>query len=360
MITFVDLIPLAGALLALLILVGLTLRAQAVSQADYFLLLFLFVCFLSLVHRFLTHSGFIVEFIHLSKLNYLLGILRPPLFFLYIYYAIHPKPRFAYGYLIHFLPFAILLIYLSPYLVLSREIKLSIFNGQLNDPTRLPGWYFYFGIAYSIIYLAISTGIFFRASARANYLKPATRRWIIFFLTAHGAFIAGAILILLTPRPGDWELLAYHVMTFSMVIGCVVLLANLNGHITEAVRPRSYTPAEQQARTAVFERACRVIESEKLYLNDSLRIKEVAEKTNVQEYLLSQIINDLAGKSFTELINQHRITEAKLRLVDRAFAHLTVEAIGSDSGFSSKASFYAAFKKHAGVTPRDYRQKHSR
>ncbi|HWA32672.1 MAG TPA: helix-turn-helix domain-containing protein, partial [Cyclobacteriaceae bacterium] len=113
-------------------------------------------------------------------------------------------------------------------------------------------------------------------------------------------------------------------------------------------------------RAELYNRARTLVEEEKLYLNERLRLRDVAAKMNVPDYLLSQIINDVAGRSFTELINLYRVDEVKARLASPSFANLTVEAIGSDSGFSSKASFYAAFKRHTGITPKEYRQKLSK
>ncbi|HWA34741.1 MAG TPA: hypothetical protein VG737_11450, partial [Cyclobacteriaceae bacterium] len=242
MINFIDVIPLAGALLTILVMVGLAFRAQTVSTADYFLLFFLSICFFSLVHRFLTHSGYIAEYPHLLKVNHLLGILRPPLFFLYVYFAIHPTPRRSIVHGLHFLPFMALLGFLFPYLILRAGAKIDISHGEGADPSRLPPWYFYLGIVYSIVYLFLSIRIFLTASQIPNYLRPATSRWIRFLLAADGAFILGAILILLIPKPGDWELLAYHIMTFTMGIGCVVLVANMNKHITEVVRSKRSAP----------------------------------------------------------------------------------------------------------------------
>ncbi|MGH9877827.1 MAG: helix-turn-helix domain-containing protein [Nitrososphaerales archaeon] len=49
--------------------------------------------------------------------------------------------------------------------------------------------------------------------------------------------------------------------------------------------------------------------------------------------------------------------EAKKRLLDPAYQHLTILAIAYEVGFSSKSVFNAAFKKHANMTPSQFKKK---
>jgi AraC-like DNA-binding protein len=358
-VTLIDFLPLSGALVTLLVLVSIVIRSKTISIADYVLVTFLFICFLSLLLKFITHSGYIVEYIHLNRVNNLLGILRPPLFFLYIYFAIHPQPKQTGWHVLHFIPFVILLIYLSPYLLLPSITKLQLYHDQNSNIGRLPQWYPWFGMIYSIVYLAFSAFVFRMASTKKNYLKTPTKRWIASLLIAHAAFLIGAAIMVFFQLSDRWDYLAYHILTFSIILCCIILLTSQNNHITEASRPR-HSGKDAAARTGLFEKVKVIVEGQKLFLNEKLRIRDVSEKTGIQEYVLSQIINDEAGMSFAEFINQYRIEEAKSKLMDEALAHLTIEAIGSDSGFNTKASFYSAFKKHTGQTPTEFKQQASK
>jgi len=40
--------------------------------------------------------------------------------------------------------------------------------------------------------------------------------------------------------------------------------------------------------------------------------------------------------------------------LDKKYQHLTIEAIGNSVGFTSKASFYNAFKKHVAISPKAF------
>jgi AraC-like DNA-binding protein len=65
----------------------------------------------------------------------------------------------------------------------------------------------------------------------------------------------------------------------------------------------------------------------------------------------SQIVNRKYGMNFHNLMNWHRIEEVKKKLKDPEFSHMNILSTAYESGFNSKASFNAMFKKMVGVTP---------
>jgi AraC-like DNA-binding protein len=96
------------------------------------------------------------------------------------------------------------------------------------------------------------------------------------------------------------------------------------------------------------------MESQKTYLNSSLRLPELAEKLNLSQHYISQAINDFEGKNFADFINEYRIAEAKQLLKDpeKKLIH-----VAYDSGFNNKNSFNNAFKRFTGVSPSEYKEK---
>jgi YesN/AraC family two-component response regulator len=69
---------------------------------------------------------------------------------------------------------------------------------------------------------------------------------------------------------------------------------------------------------------------------------------------LSQVINEKTGFNFNDYINTFRVEEAKNILTSPEYQKLTIEAIAEKAGFNSKSPFYTAFKKHAGMTPKEF------
>ncbi len=95
----------------------------------------------------------------------------------------------------------------------------------------------------------------------------------------------------------------------------------------------------------------------KAYLNEDLSLHGLAEEIGVSRQVLSQLINDNYKKSFYELINGYRVKEAQRILEDNTSSNLKIAAVGYDSGFRSRSTFYKFFKKKIGVTPVEYRKR---
>lgn len=94
-----------------------------------------------------------------------------------------------------------------------------------------------------------------------------------------------------------------------------------------------------------------------LYKNSELKMKDVATAIEETPHALSEYLNNNIGKSFTVFINEFRVNAASEML--QSNDHLTIEAIGNECGFNSNSTFYAAFKKHQGMTPAQFKKTHS-
>lgn len=95
---------------------------------------------------------------------------------------------------------------------------------------------------------------------------------------------------------------------------------------------------------------------EQPYLNSQLSLPQLADQLGVSVNYLSQIINEQLEQNFFDFVNDYRIKQAKARLRDPNRKKDNILTIATDAGFNSKSSFYTAFKKHAGMTPGNYRK----
>ncbi|MEZ4910383.1 MAG: helix-turn-helix domain-containing protein [Saprospiraceae bacterium] len=98
-----------------------------------------------------------------------------------------------------------------------------------------------------------------------------------------------------------------------------------------------------------------VIEN-KIYLNKDISLQLLAQTLNTNTKYLSKFINREYNMSFIHLINSLRVEEAKTILMDPTNKKYTIESIGAMSGFNSKSSFNATFKKIVSMTPSEYRE----
>jgi AraC-like DNA-binding protein len=97
---------------------------------------------------------------------------------------------------------------------------------------------------------------------------------------------------------------------------------------------------------------------EKLYLNPSLTLAEIALKLELHPIYVSQIINETFHQNFREFLNTYRIEESK-RMLSKETQNLNILGIALDAGFNSKSAFNRAFKKHTGTTPKEFRKRGS-
>jgi len=127
---------------------------------------------------------------------------------------------------------------------------------------------------------------------------------------------------------------------------------------TAAVVPAAPAPASPPVRPvdeAVAARIRQALEEDKLYLNPTLTLAELAAHTGLAPKLISYTINSGFGCSFNDLVNGLRVAEVQRRLAGPDAQRLTLLGIALESGFNSKTTFNRIFKQFAGVAPRDYR-----
>ena len=101
----------------------------------------------------------------------------------------------------------------------------------------------------------------------------------------------------------------------------------------------------------IIERVNQFLEQEEYHLREDASLSGLAAALNLAPNYLSQSINSQLSQNFNEFINAHRVEEAKKRLLDSAYQHLSIAGIGNSVGFRSKSAFYSAFKKYTGSTP---------
>lgn len=83
-----------------------------------------------------------------------------------------------------------------------------------------------------------------------------------------------------------------------------------------------------------------------------LTLSDVAEKTYVSQWHLSKLLNRHTGQSFSEILNNVRIEQAKKLLEDPA---LRIGDVADAVGFMDMAHFSRVFKKQVGISANEYR-----
>ena len=94
----------------------------------------------------------------------------------------------------------------------------------------------------------------------------------------------------------------------------------------------------------------------KKYLDKDYSAKRLAEDLNTNTRYISAVVNLKFHMNYSSFINKYRIEEAMSILVDKRYQELRIEEVSDMVGFSNRQSFYAAFYKITGITPREYKE----
>lgn len=99
----------------------------------------------------------------------------------------------------------------------------------------------------------------------------------------------------------------------------------------------------------------KIMEEEKLYLDADINMTSLAEKMQLSNGYLSQIINQREGLNFYDYINRYRVEEVKKYLTDPKYSNLSLLGMAMEAGFKSKSTFNLVFKKLTGKTPSEFK-----
>jgi AraC-like DNA-binding protein len=298
-----------------------------------------------------------------------------PLLYLYVRTFAGPAARLRPSDAWHAVPFVTAALFFVPLFMRTGPEKLAV----LADPglavqTRALVVINPLKMLHGAVYLVLIVAVLRRATRQAEGAVRAERvrlRWLQ-ILTAGVVTMLGVSVVLygLGGRGGgvgmdpdapfdDFTLLA--VTVFVYAIGYFGLR---QPEITTAP-PEAEPPAtEPYARSGMTpeeaeryrDRLVVLMETERLYRRGDLTLPDLAGALGVTPHNLTEVLSTQLGQTFYEVVNGYRVREVKARLVDPAFADWTVLAIGMEAGFNAKSSFNAAFKRHAGVTPSEYRR----
>lgn len=96
------------------------------------------------------------------------------------------------------------------------------------------------------------------------------------------------------------------------------------------------------------------IQDHELYTSPKLNLRALSEALGIKEKELSRLINECGEVNFYQFINSYRIEKFKQLVQSSKFHQFTLLGLANEAGFSSKSTFYAAFNKFEGMSPKQY------
>jgi AraC-like DNA-binding protein len=356
---------------------------------------FFSLSFYSFIEYALFYSGsrdlIAVMYVHFSFTAYLIG----PLLFFYVRSILTDDSRLKKIDFLHFAPAALILLATLPYFFTSWEVKLE-YAGKILDSigflnTNKPSLLSLF-VPNSIIYLSRpviifsylvwSSWIFLRylMMDREKSVFSGQRymvKWICILLGFSFLLVSSHILVL-GKAFADRDSVIFFTFNLLQLISAIGLTGLLISPFFfpgilyglprfpagMAIRDDLDLSEEKiQKRSPGFESeylehiklkidSCMI--NEKPYLQPTCNLTFISKLTQVPAHHLSYYFREEKRQSFNDYRNELRVNHAKNLIREGKARELTLEAIGLLSGFSTRNTFFTAFKKVEGLTPGMY------
>jgi AraC-like DNA-binding protein len=124
---------------------------------------------------------------------------------------------------------------------------------------------------------------------------------------------------------------------------------------TKAKTSKEFSLAPEKAEET-RKRLVYLFEVEKIFKNDELTLRSLAERLSLPPHQLSWVLNKTMNITFSGILNSYRVEDVKKRLASAADAEKTILEIAFDAGFRTKTSFNRAFFRVMRKTPSEYRK----
>lgn len=289
---------------------------------------------------------------------YVLIYLYCPIYNLFVQSTVHPQFNFNRTHFIHILPTAIYLLALVRWFIMTDdEVILLLTQGAHLELTLVD----FVSIGLNIYFIWASWKL------RRDSTKLTTtysRNWAFIFLNT-SLMIANLAWLLVVLR--HLGLAAYlPVLQLSTVYTSMSLMIFAFGYFL-VVNSGQFSVAQimqnikyknvglDEDKTKELER--RIIwafEETKPYRNPEFSLTELSELCQLDKVKISYVLNTSMKTNFAELLNRYRVEEFVTLVQSEGYSNFSMLGIAQEAGFSSKSTFYKAFKEIKGQTPKEY------
>lgn len=364
----VCLISVLGAMLVCFLFIG----KPRENKGNFFLSLVLLQYVLYVFPEFLFVLGILGDFPHAVRIYVLGSLLLGPMTYFYVRASTEEHFEIKGMMWFHFVPAIIDFFFQLPFYTLNGPDKLPYFydfflEGNFQQPPLLT----LFKILQQLTYTIISIWLVFKYRTHLNNttsaIDVAFHRWLLLFCTALTIPTLAGFVYGFTNASSSFLFLMIAIFIMIVVaFGVLVVKPSVVQRFPhqiiqespEEVKRKKYenSKLETTQKEKYLQRLLTFMDHEKPYESTDLTLTELSNQISIPSHYLSQIINEKLEVNFLDFINGYRVKAAKEKLTDPKLSHYTIISIAYESGFNAKSTFYAAFKKHTGMTPSQYRK----
>lgn len=131
-------------------------------------------------------------------------------------------------------------------------------------------------------------------------------------------------------------------------------MAKYNYHKKKEKVAAYRTQIKPEVIDGIYEQILKKMIVEKKYRDPSYTAKKLAEDIQTNTRYISAAVNHRFQMNYAELVCGYRIRDAVGMLTDKRNRNLTMAEVATACGFANRQSFYAAFYRLQGKTPKQY------
>jgi len=378
-----DLVIFLGVIQGIFLSVFFIRSGRKEVKANLYQGLLLLLLSMTMLEELLNNTGYIVQVLPISNYAEPFNFAFGPLAFLYVRSLLYPESsRKVWP---HLLLLGFWILYMLPYFIQSNELK---YNSYLD--VKHPDWTFLEVVGQRIdddplkirAYINQFTGIHFTSYVLAMFyligrrLKEVEERFLklrdpklklarnvsLHFLAI--VLIFAFVKLNFRADIGDYFISSYLSLMIFSTSWMVVKNSSFFGQPQTFLQfPGSKyvkSSLSDQEKTAIHRKVLREIENERYFASNLASLKGLASAIGESSHHVSQVINEVMGHGFFEMLAHYRVEEAMRIIREDQEAKLTIEDIAEQVGYNSKSSFNTVFKKQTGQTPSEFRRSSSR
>ncbi len=148
-----------------------------------------------------------------------------------------------------------------------------------------------------------------------------------------------------------WLLLPVAVLLLVSVFGLLWLRKKRRGMDAQST---SFDQSDSEISDLLMLRIIALMEQQQVYLNQNLKLNDVAVMLNTNRNIISNCINSQKGISFSQFVSNYRVEHAQKLMRQRPDQKIT--EVWMRSGFSSESAFFRSFKSATGMTPSEWKE----
>lgn len=343
--------------------------------------------------------GFILDYPHLMRTGSPIGFLAAPFFYFFVRNNVNGWTGFQKWDWVHFLPALLHILDLMPFFLQPEAVKLELAQQILSKPYQLDVVANGFihpnlvnGVRLSLMlgYFIWSCLILTRSgSMKTDFLKKSwVRNWLMLAMVLIGGINLGYFIFRVSffvgyASGGDGG--EIQVYASYLIIACAGVLSlyihsnpewvfekeedKIGGQvqrepISKSVLAEYSTPIieneldpetfQEMLDERVRDRIISLFEEREIFREKGLLVADFAKKVGISVRELPLYFRHYFDSDFKTMVNDYRVCLARKKIEEGYLDDFTLEALGDHCGFSSRTTFFNAFKKKYEKSPSDY------